>query len=198
MQMNYLEDTCVFLHKIIEPNKVFKIADFCKKKGQEFSITDIVLNEMRTGSNANEDEKSIRTGMANSIELCSKSNLAVIIDVQNNEKFKENFQKIRKRYYTHVTDIRYIKSKIDSGELPREKAKGIKYKDSGECSCIAVAMEHPKDYIIVSEDIGRVFLKPNINLFNIYGNKYKFSVWNYDTWEKRTEFNEYENQKTIL
>ena len=56
-------------------------------------------------------------------------------------------------------------------------------------------MEKPKDIIIVSNDKGKIFLKPSVNLFEKFKDSHNIQVINYDEWKDIIEDNAEVNNK---
>jgi len=57
---------------------------------------------------------------------------------------------------------------IQKGKIRPEERKSFKYKDLGECSLIAIALENVSSNIIVTNDKGKIYLKPYENIFDFY------------------------------
>lgn len=80
------------------------------------------------------------------------------------------FKKIRKRFYSWMKDAAYLQNLISRGELTVEEVKkpGFKTKDMGECELIATAKTSEGEYWVVTNDKGRVYKHPNLNIFDTY------------------------------
>lgn len=182
--MIYLKDTCVLIEEF-DTLKIINTANLYKKK-DTFALTDIIIDELYPGKSINvidaEKSKSLLAG----ISRLEKSKALKTYIIKEDGKYKSNFNKIRKAFYGHLKDVNAVKEALKKGEITPEQFKNrtYLYKDYGECSCIAVAIENPDDIVIVSNDKGRIFLKPNINLFNKYEESNNIKVINYKEWEK--------------
>lgn len=192
--MRYLNDTCVFIHKICIPEKFTDIVQHSNKHADVFCVTDVVVDELSPGWFVPENEAKNAEAMINVIDLYYNQSKIEVINVKNQNKYNENFKEIRERYYKHLTDRLEIEDMISRGECTREEAKYLRYKDYGECSCLAVAIEHPGMYCIVSEDGGKVCKKPDINIFKIHEKK-GIRVIDYNTWTYETRYGMEEKRK---
>lgn len=189
--MGFLKDTCVFIDNINEGEEILKVARHCKLNGKTFCVTDIVMDELKPGRRIEEDKAEVSKNIIQYLNFGDSSKIVKILKVtQDNTIYKRNFDKIRSRYYSHLKDKDFIKEQIEKGEITREQAKSKNFirKDYGECSCIAIAMEEPNKFIIVSKDKGRIFLKPKTNLFEKYKKSHNIVVWNYKEWVKNTRY----------
>ena len=106
-------------------------------------------------------------------ELLIKAQKLKVICVSDDAHIKENYMRTRKDHYSWMTDPAFCMRLIRQGRLsePDYRSNGFRYKDVGECSLIAIALTNINDYIIVSEDKGRVYCHPDINIFNCYREK---------------------------
>ncbi len=189
--MAYLKDTCVFLYKINNAEEILNVAKHCKNINSKLCITSTVMRELIPGVRVPEVESERSRDIIQYLEFGNKSKILDIIDIDNNEKYKKNLENIRRRYYDHLRDPDMLRELVESGKYTRDevKSKWFRNKDMGECSCIAIAMENPDEFIIVTDDKGKVFLKPYTNLFDIYSNSHKIKVLNYEQWVKETQYN---------
>lgn len=188
--MGYLKDTCVLKHNIDTGDKIYKVAQHCKECGKQFSVTDYVLDEIKPGKSVDVENAKHSTNLLSGLEGAVNSKVISKIEIDSNQVYKKNFRDIRRRYYYWISDTEYLKKLVDEGSMTLEevRSKGLKYKDYGECSCIAVAMEDPKKYIIVSNDKGAVYKHPSINLFQKYTKSHDIQVMTYDEWLVQTKF----------
>lgn len=193
--MKTLIDTCVLVHKITLPSKLINFAQDINKSNNQLSITDIIFNELQVTPNLTEEQKDISTGIINVIEY--ENSIIEIIDTSSNEQYKQNLDNIRKRFYSHVTDIKQLKKALDEGKIQKNQIKSLRKKDLGECSLIAVAITDPNNIIIVTDDIGRITLKPDINLFEKYKLEYNINIYNYDEFLNYAKTIGINSQKTI-
>lgn len=194
--MNFLKDTCVLIKKINCGTEILNVVNHCKDNGDKFCITDVVFEELNPGGSVKKEDAERSIDIIKALEISMKAKLVKKIDVKVHEKYKNNFDRIRARYYDHLLDSSTIKEKLQAGEITKEQVKNKSYlrKDYGECSCIAVAMESPEEYVIVSNDKGRIFLKDDINLFNIYRDSHNIKVWDFNQWIGKTNYSD-ENKK---
>lgn len=190
--MKYLGDSCIFIHIINTGSKILNITEYCKRSGDKVCITNIVMDELTPPKHFTKKESDISNDRIMAINNCARAGYIDIININVNHKFYENFKKIRKRYYEHLEDPASVLKLVESGDIKPEEllSQSYQYKDYGECSCIAVAMEYPDDFIIITEDKGRVFCKPSVNLFERYKVKKNIKVWSYNEWKKNIEYND--------
>ena len=118
-----------------------------------------------------------------------------LIDVEDaidGNVFKENYKNIRRRHYGWMTKVDYCKKLIRKGVLDEKEyqSKLFKLKDCGECSLIAIALTAPNDYIIISEDKGKVYKHPDVNIFDIYKDK-DILIVTYDKWKYKDKIDLY-------
>lgn len=186
--MIYLKDTCIFI-KDLDSLNIMKIIDKYKLTEDEFGITDIILDELKPGKAVEKEDAEKSKSMLTMLQIQDKSGKINKFKVKEDNPYKQNFNNIRKRYYGHLENLNYIKHALNSGEITQEqfKSRSYKYKDYGECSCIAVAMEHPNDVTIVSRDKGRIFMKDDINLFEEYKKECKIRVIEFDEWKEELD-----------
>lgn len=182
--MIYLKDTCVFINKL-NPTRIMGILGELKQRKEYLGITNIILSELVPGRSIPKDDAEKSRTIINSLEFMKKSKSYIEYNIEN-EDYAKNYKDIRKRYYGHLNDLNAVKKALQAGDITPEsfKSRSYKNKDCGECSCIAVAMTNPKEFLIVSDDKGRVFLKPDINLFDKYKKSHAIEVLNYDDWYK--------------
>lgn len=191
--MYYLVDTNVFLHAINE--SVYSVAQLCKDKDNDVTITDTILNELEPGYYlALEDEtvKQVYNSVSNLAHGTMGLKVIRIVNIADVPGAKEELKKIRDRYYMWMRDGTYLQSLIAAGKLTVEdiKKKSFRNKDLGECELIAIAKTSTDDYEIVSNDKGRVFLHPEQNLFDDYASNEGLKVLNSDEWLEKIEYKE--------
>ncbi|EOU1611307.1 hypothetical protein CYK82_13830 [Clostridium perfringens] len=194
--MIYLKDTCVLI-KRFDTLELINIASIYKETKDIFALTDIIKDELYPGKSVNECDAEKSKNLLSGIKVLESSHVLETYRVKSDDRYKENFDKIRRAFYGHLKDPRFIKTALAKGDITMEqfKKKTYVYKDYGECSCIAVAMEKPKDIIIVSNDKGKIFLKPSINLFEKFKDSHDIQVINYDEWKDIIEDNAEVNNK---
>lgn len=197
--MGYLKDTCVLIDSINCGEEIINVARHCQNNGKNFCVTDIVIDELTPGRKVPEAQAEVSKGIKNGIQVAILGKIIKKFDVLSDKsKYKSNFNKIRKKYYGHLKDRGFIQEQIKLGNITKEqaKSKGFRYKGYGECSCIAVAMDNPQKYIIVTNDKGAITLKPKINLFKKYNETHGIIVWDYNEWVKNTNYKNDKNVKT--
>lgn len=169
-----------------------------KNSPDSFGVTDIVMNELKPGRSVDIKDAEKSKSMLGIVNLLGKSRDLVKYNVETEEEYQKNFQQIRRQFYGHLSDVNSVKKALANKEISMEafKTRAYKYKDYGECSCIAVAMLKPDEISIVSDDKGRVFLKPNINLFNKYKASHGIKVLGYEEWLSEYESKEYSASKS--
>lgn len=183
--MYYLVDTNVFLHSIND--NIFRIANLCKNKGCDITITDTILKELEPGYYLLlEDESAIEIYTA--VDGLSHGHRGIkLIRIVNPEDVPgatEELKKIRRRFYSWMTDVVYLNHLVSEGKITREdiRKQSFRYKDLGECELISIAMCSQDKYVIVTNDKGRVFLHPEQNLFDTYAVHSGITVINGQEW----------------
>ena len=186
--MIYLKDTCVLIEQF-DTLELIRVASIYKDTNDVFALTDIIIDELYPGKSVNECDAEKSKNLLAGINILEESNLLETYSVKSEGKYKDNFNKIRRAFYGHLKDPKFVKEALAKGEITREqfRSRTYIYKDYGECSCIAVAVENPKDIVIISNDKGRIFLKPNINLFDKYRELNNIQVFNYEEWKKKID-----------
>ena len=183
--MYYLVDTNVFLHAIRD--NIFAVADLCKKNGTDVTITDTILSELEPGYHLEGEDKTAKDTY-NSVYNLSYGTMGIkvirIVNVDDIPGAKEELKRIRKRFYSWMTDITYLKHLVSQGAISLDdiKKKNFRKKDLGECELIAIAKAAENVYEIVTNDKGRVFLHPEQNLFDDYAVGIGLIVLNSDEW----------------
>jgi len=193
--MIYLKDTCVFIN-YFDAFKLLQLLQSYKNSSDTFGITDVVIGELNPGKSVVAEDAEKSKSMLGLIDLLGKSKDVLKYNVEQEEKYKINFNNIRRRFYGHLDDVQAVKKAVKKGEISQESFKNKTYrrKDVGECSCIAVAMLDPDNINIVSDDKGRVFLKPEINLFDKFVQSNGIRVLEFNEW--LDEFGDYEYSKS--
>ncbi|MGL5151107.1 MAG: hypothetical protein ACRC7N_11105 [Clostridium sp.] len=183
--MIYLKDTCVLIKKF-DTSELIRVSSMYKDTNDVFALTDIIIDELYPGKSVNEYDAEKSKNLLAGIKVLENSRLLETYSVKDKGKYKENFDKIRRAFYGHLKDPNFVRQALVRGEITKEQFRNRSYiyKDYGECSCIAVAIENPKEISIVSNDKGRIFLKPNINLFKKYRESDSIQVFNYEEWKK--------------
>lgn len=183
--MYYLVDTNVFLHAIND--KVYSVAYACKEQKSEITITRVILNELIPGNDKIECDSSVKDPYVQVNNLITGKmgcKLIRLIEIDNIPGAKEEYNKIRKRFYSWMNDVTFLRNLVDAGiYTPADiKKSNFRNKDKGECELIAIAKTSPSDYKIVSNDHGKVFLHPNQNLFDDYAILEGITVLSSESW----------------
>lgn len=169
--MYYLVDTNVFLH-VINSN-IYGVADLCKKNNNDVTITQTILNELDPGyyrENEDVSSREIYTAVNNLVTGAWGVKAIRIISLRDIEGAEEELKKIRKRFYSWMRDPVYLQKLIQEGMITREDVKksNFRNKDLGECELLAIAKASSGEYLIVTNDKGKVFKHPDQNLFDAY------------------------------
>lgn len=185
--MVYLVDTNVFIKAI--PENIFQAACICSEKGKEITITETILNELEPGDDKVQADSSIKTPFI-MVDNLVKGTMAVknikLISIKSIPGAEKEYVKLRRSYYSWMTDTKYLRELISEGKItPAEiKAERFKNRDKGECELIAVALTAPGEYTIVSDDYGKVYLHPYQNIFKDYAIPKGVRVICSDEWKK--------------
>jgi len=149
----YLKDTCLFINRFTSLG-VIELLQSYKESSNKFGITDVVMNELRPGSAVKPEDADKSNSMLGVVNILEKSRDIKKYDVETDDEYKKNFKKIRKQFYGHLEDINAVKKALKNNEISKAafKNRSYRYKDYGECSCIAVAMLNPDEVSIVSDD----------------------------------------------
>lgn len=174
--MIYLIDSCVIISNLNEASKITKMNT--KIKEDKAAVSNIILDELKQPKNATFKDNNLETLIVNMIT----QGKIKLIDINSNPKIKQRLDNIRNRHYRWMTNPQYVSMLISTGKIKPEDRKTFKYKDLGECSLIAIALENVEENIIVTNDKGRIYLKPYENIFDSYPN---VKIMNYK------EFNTY-------
>ena len=169
--MYYLVDTNVFLH-VINSN-IYGVADLCKRNGNDITITQTILKELDPGYYRESEDissKEIYTAVSNLATGARGIKIIRIVKLEEVVGAEEELKKIRKRYYSWMRDPNYLNILIQRGDITKEDVKkpNFRNKDLGECELLAIAKASGGEYIIITNDKGRVFLHPDQNLFDLY------------------------------
>lgn len=169
--MYYLVDTNVFLH-VIDSN-IYGVAKWCKDNGKDITITQTILDELDPGyyrENEDESSKEIYTAVKNYVSGAMGVKIIKLVSLADIHGAEEEYKKIRKRFYSWMRDAAYLQNLISKGKLTPEEVKkpSFKTKDMGECELIAIAKASEGKYWVVTNDKGRVYKHPNLNIFDTY------------------------------
>ncbi len=183
--MYYLVDTNVFLHSICD--EIFAIADLCKKNETEITVTETILNELEPGYYLELEDETAKNAY-NSVYNLTYGTMGIkvirIVKLDDIPGAKEELKKIRKKFYSWMSDINYLNLLISQGVITADdiKKKSFRNKDLGECELIAIAKTAEDEYQIVTSDKGRVFLHPEQNLFDDYASDIGLTVLSSEEW----------------
>lgn len=183
--MYYLVDTNVFLHSICD--EIFAIADLCKKNETEITVTETILNELEPGYYLELEDETAKNAY-NSVYNLTYGTMGIkvirIVKLDDIPGAKEELKKIRKKFYSWMSDINYLNLLISQGVITADdiKKKSFRNKDLGECELIAIAKTAEDEYQIVTNDKGRVFLHPEQNMFDDYASDIGLTVLSSEEW----------------
>lgn len=183
--MYYLVDTNVFLHSICDT--VFTVADLCRKNGGKIAITETILNELKPGYYLEIEDETAKNAYQSVYNLTygtMGTKVIRMIKLDDIPGAKEELKKIRKKFYEWMGNPDYLKMLIEQGKITADdiKKKSFRNKDLGECELIAIAKTAKKEYQIVTNDKGRVFLHPDQNLFDEYAAETGLTVLSSEEW----------------
>lgn len=184
--MYYLVDTNVFLH-VIDSN-IYGAADLCKRSGNDITITQTILNELDPGYYRESEDissKEVYDAVRNLATGARGIKNIRLIKLEDIDGAVQELKKIRKRYYSWMRDPNYLNELIRRGDITREDIKkpSFRNKDLGECELLAIA-KVSGEYIIVTNDRGRVFLHPNQNLFDLCAEDSDIDMLTGEEWKK--------------
>ena len=183
--MYYLVDTNVFLHSIC--NMIFVVADLCKKNETVITVTETILNELEPGYYLKIEDGTAKNAY-NSVYNLTYGTMGMkvirMVKLDDIPGAKEELKKIRRRFYSWMSDINYLNLLISQGAITADdiKKKSFRKKDLGECELIAIAKTAEDEYQIVTNDKGRVFLHPEQNLFDDYASDIGLTVLSSEEW----------------
>lgn len=183
--MYFLVDTNVFLHSICD--KIFAIADLCKKNETEITVTETILNELEPGYYLELEDETAKNAY-NAVYNLTYGTMGIkairIVKLDDIPGAKEELKKIRKKFYSWMSDINYLNLLISQGVITADdiKKKSFRNKDLGECELIAIAKTAEDEYQIVTNDKGRVYLHPEQNLFDDYASGIGLTVLSSEEW----------------
>lgn len=183
--MYYLVDTNVFLHSICD--EIYKVADLCKRDETEITITETILNELEPGYYLEIEDDTARN-VYNSVHNLTHGTMGVkvirLVKLDDIPGAKEELKKIRKKFYSWMSNGEYLQHLILQGKITADavKKKSFKNKDLGECELIAIAKTAEDEYQIVTNDKGKVFLHPDQNLFDDYAANTGLIVLSSEEW----------------
>ena len=183
--MYFFVDTNVFLHSICD--KIFAIADLCKKNETEITVTETILNELEPGYYLELEDETAKNAY-NAVYNLTYGTMGIkairIVKLDDIPGAKEELKKIRKKFYSWMSDINYLNLLISQGVITADdiKKKSFRNKDLGECELIVIAKTAEDEYQIVTNDKGRVYLHPEQNLFDDYASGIGLTVLSSEEW----------------
>lgn len=183
--MYYLVDTNVFLHSICD--EIYEVADLCKKNETDITVTETILNELEPGYYLEIEDDTVKN-VYNSVHNLTYGTMGIkvirLVKLDDIPGAKEELKKIRKKFYSWMSDINYLNHLISQGIITVDdiKKKSFRNKDLGECELIAIAKTAEDEYQIVTNDKGKVFLHPELNLFDDYASKTGLIVLSSEEW----------------
>ncbi|HHU73719.1 MAG TPA: hypothetical protein GXZ28_03735 [Clostridiales bacterium] len=186
--MKYLLDANIFFH-VINSN-IFAVAQYCKNKCNDICITETILNELEPGYYREKEDESTKE-IYNSVRILSdkKSVFCVItrFDLSDIDGATEEFKKIRSRFYGWMTEPTYLSKMIEEGKLTKEEIikSSFRQKDLGECELIAIAKVSKGEYWITTNDKGKVYKHPNLNIFKEYQDDPDINILTGEDWLKK-------------
>ena len=186
--MYYLVDTNVFLHSICD--EIYHVADLCKKNETEITVTETILNELEAGCHLEIEDNTAKNAYISVYNLTyGTMGMKVIrlVKLDDIPGAREELKKIRKRFYSWMSNGEYLKRLVSEGKITADaiKKKSFRNKDLGECELIAIAKTAEDEYQIVTNDKGKVFLHPEQNLFDDYASKIGLIVLGSEEWLNR-------------
>lgn len=190
--MYYLVDTNVFLHSICD--NIFSVANLCKENNTAITITETILDELEPGYYIELEDETARI-IYNAVYNLTYGKMGVkairLIKLEDIPGAKEELNNIRKRFYSWMKDGNYLNHLVSQGAITKDeiKKKSFRNKDLGECELIAIAKTAEDEYQIVTNDIGKVFLHPEQNLFE-YAAKLGLTVLSSKEWLNRIGYQE--------
>lgn len=198
--MYYLVDTNVFLHAIND--KIFSVAEVCRKNGTEITITETILNELEPGyylESGDPTARQVYTAVNNLARGTMGFKVIRLLKIDDVPGAKAELKKIRTRFYSWMRDPAYLQKLISEGIITAEDVKknSFRNKDMGECELIAIAKTCEDDCDIVSNDKGRVFLHPNQNLFDEVASNEGLIVISSEDWLKKIGYSNSQSEKVV-
>lgn len=179
--MKYLLDTNIFLHTI--NSNIYSVADKCMNNDTPIYITKTIIEELTPGYYMLQEDESSEEILNNVIGLTQKPfDIIKIIDINDNEEAKKIYNSIRDRFYGWMNNPEYLKLLIQQGKIKKSDIKNIRKKDKGECELIAIAKASNGEYVLITNDKGRVHLHPHINIFEEFKNDKNINIYSGEEW----------------
>lgn len=177
--MYYLVDTNVFLEAIA--NEITPVASQCKENENALIITKAILDELEPGSDKVEVDEAVKypfIEVKNLVYGTMGRKLIELVDITEYKEAEQTYKDLRKKFYSWMENAEYLHKLVLDGRCTAEEIKKSTFRnrDKGECELISLAKTSPENYVIVTEDLGRVYLHPNQNLFEDYAKDRKSVV----------------------
>lgn len=187
--MKYLVDTNVFLHTI---SNIYGVAVLCNEMENPICVTPTIVEELDPGYFKEKDDKSTKEIYICINNMIDKFKLIKLVNVTDYYGAKEELKKIRERYYGWLKNPQYLQDLVDKGILKKEDIKkpSFRKKDLGECELLAIAKVSNGEFLLITNDRGRVFKHPDINIFDTYKGETDIIILTGDEWKKEINFNE--------
>lgn len=178
-------DTNVFLHVI--GSDIYGVAVLCKESGRDMVITQTIMDELEPGyyrETEDSSTKEIAVAVRNYVTGERGFKIICLLRLADIAGAEEELKKIRKRYYGWMNDAAYLHKLVEEGIITREeiRSKGFRKKDLGECELIAIAKASKGEYMVVTNDRGRVYKHPDLNLFDIYAGDSDVKIISGEEW----------------
>lgn len=163
--MNYLIDTNIFINEI--PRDVTTVAMHSKSILKPMMISEAILSELGDADgDPNVDNHVYYVVRRMTTEVDPP--LIKLCKISDVPKAQAIYNDIRDRYYGWMKDGNYLQKMITDGKITREElhSHSFRKKDVGECELVALAAVSNGEDIVVTNDLGRVYKHPNINIFD--------------------------------
>lgn len=190
--MNYLKDSCVFIDHLKSTEQIMGVLMYCRSRDEKVCISQKILDELHPGKGVAEENRTLAHELYKYVENAIRTSFIELIEIEQNKDIQTKYNQIRETHYKWMKDNRYLQKLISEGKLTKEeiKNKAFRHKDEGECTLIAIALVSPKIYTIITEDKGRVYKHPHINLFDTYAVPNGVKVMGYMEWKDYIEYEE--------
>jgi predicted nucleic acid-binding protein len=163
--LKYLIDTNIFIHTI--NSNIYAVAAKCNDIGSKMYITPTIIDELSPGYKLTEITKQEAQEILNCVTTMTKSpfNLIDIVSLDSVDGARQIYKSLRDGFYSWIYKTDYLHLMIQQGKLLPEDIKTLKYRDIGECELLAMAKASKGAYLLITNDQGRVYKHPYINIF---------------------------------
>ena len=156
--MAILKDSDVFIKNSIDELGIRKFTEICLKHNKKLTITNIILRELSPGPGVADKGHDVYLQAIERHKVVQKmiqSDEIDCIDINKNDQILDNYNNIRRRYYSWTTSSRMLNRLVEQGAIDKRRVDSgaIMYDGVGECSLVAVAMTDKPKYMIVSNYI---------------------------------------------